>query len=511
MKKHRRKRACDVASHLKKRLIDQELTPRDFWICYAVYGVLAVLASCCAFSTLLARRAIGAWSMPPVVLVLLALVVLAAFCFLLWKERKDAARVFALIALPAGFGFALFLLPGHVPDEAWHIFRVFDIFHAPDKLVVPASFEIFITQTDGLTSTGYLRSYADMYELLALPASSETMDVTRMLEGNSNLLYLVPGLVVQVLNLFGANPFASIIVARSVNLALFIVAGFWMIRIIPLGKVMLCVYLLSPICLQQEASCSADAITNITTLLFVAYVVRLRFSERVTKKQLGLALLLLVLVLFSKPSYFLLAYLLILLVPKLPEAKRKPVYLGVCAVTLVGIVAAFLIPLSGTYGEMIGFIKEDPLNALAVIARSGYQMGEVWFWQFAGGSLGGLEITPWRIATLVYVFALFSTIFVSLEETVSFERFEKALLVVFVAVFLAVLLTAFRTWTLEVDGISDYIMGVQGRYVIPVLILVMLACLNAKSYLKRPHCLLVYTGCLAFVYAFGFFAMTRFF
>ncbi len=511
MKEHRESEPAIVISRLKKNLFAQELTPRTFWISYAVYGILTLIAGCCAFSALLTRRALGTWSIHPVVLGLLALLAVAAFCFLVWKERRDPARIFALIALPAGLGFALLMLPGHVPDECWHIFRVFDVFHGPDKLVVPEAFGSFLSDDSKFGVSGYPHSYADMYEAIRLPATSETIEISRMLEINSDLLYLIPGLVVKALSLFSVNPFIAIIVARLVNLALFIVAGFWMVRMIPFGKVVLCVYLLSPICLQQEASCSADAITNITTLLFIAYVVRLRFSDLVTKKQIGIALLLLVLVLFSKPSYFLLAYLLLLLVPKLPEARRKPVYIGACAITLVGVVAVFLLPLSGTYGDMVGFFKEDPLNALVIIARSGYQIGEIWFWQFTGGALGALEIAPWRIATLVYIFALFSTVFVSLEEKVSFERFEKVLLVAFVAIFLAVLLTAFRTWTVEVDGLTDVIMGVQGRYVIPVFILVMLACLNAKSYLKRPYCLLVYTGCIAFTYLFTFYAVTRFF
>lgn len=501
MKEHRESEPAIVISHLKKNLFAQELTPRTFWISYAVYGILTLIAGCCAFSALLTRRALGTWSIHPVALGLLALLAVAAFCFLAWKERRDPARIFALIALPAGLGFALLVLPDHVPDEAWHIYRVFDLFHGPDELIVPEAIE----------KGSFPGSYEELYWALQGPLAADTISVTRMLEINSNALYFVPGLVVAVLKAFAVNPFIAIIVARLANLALFIVAGFWAIRLMPFGKVILCVYMLSPICLQQEASCSADALTNAAALLFIAYVLHLRFSKVVAKKQMGIVVLLFAVVLVTKPSYFFLVYLLLLLVPHLAEKHRKSVYLAAVAVTVVGAVAVFLLPLSGTYGEMTAFFKEGPLNALAIIARSGYVFSENWFWQFLGGSLGALEINPWRIAILLYAFALFSTVFVSTGETVSLRKGEKAALVAFVALFLVLVLVAFRSWSVEIDGLSDVIGGFQGRYAIPVFILVMLACLNAKSYLSRPNCLLVYSGCLMVVYFFCFFSVTRFF
>lgn len=488
-------------SDLKKTLFGQQSAPWAFWAGYAVYGIVVLVAGCCAFSTLLARRALEVWVVSPAVLVVSALLVCALFCFLLWKERRDPARVFALIALPAGLGFALLMLPDHVPDEAWHIYRVFDLFHAPDELIVPAE----------LDKASFPQTYEELYRALQGPLSSETVTVTRMLETNSDALYFVPGLVVALLKGFGVNPFAAIIAARLANLALFMAAGFWAVRLIPFGKTVLCVYMLSPICLQQEASCSADALTNAAALLFIAYVLRLRFSEAVAKKQAGIIVLLFAVVLLTKPSYFFLVYLLLLLVPHLPEKRRKPVYFAAVAVTAVGAVIVFLLPLSGTYGEMTAFFKEDPLNALVIIARSGYVFGENWFWQFLGGSLGALEINPWRIAVLVYAFALFSTLFVSTEENVSLRKGERAALVVFVALFLIVVLVAFRSWTVEVDGLTNVIAGFQGRYAIPVFLLVMLAGLNAKSYLKRPNCLVAYAACLVFVYCDIFYDITRFF
>jgi uncharacterized membrane protein len=250
--------------------------------------------------------------------------------------------------------------------------------------------------------------------------------------------------------------------------------------------------------IQQQASCSADAITNISVLLFIVFLLKFRFQEKVNWRNLLVLLALAVLMAVSKYAYAPLILLSLILLPKL---HNKHLRVGIIVGTIVLIIAGFLYILlayQGDFSPSIDLLK-NPLDSLIVISRTIYQFGQYYILSFSGGYLGALNIYTWEPLILCYLGIILASVFNSLDEPVSFKFSEKVFtfaLVIFVALLIVVV---FRGFSIQAHDTWDVILGTQGRYFIPIFILLFLSGINSKAYIKRPNCLLFYAPACATV------------
>lgn len=456
---------------------------------------LAAYFLCCLFVVVLSFNAVLLYSAhlcgksPLAFSAACALLVGVFFLALLrsWRERPE--RIFLLVAFPAGLIFAFFLLPNQVPDECWHIYRAFDLKLTGAGTQVPAILESMPTTYAGLQAViGDQSSWED------------TAYIDRDLTGYFVHLYIFPSCAIHACALVGLNPYCAIIVGRIVNGFVFLLAGYWIVKKVPLGKVLVCVYLLNPMMIQQEFSLSADAMVNVIVLGFVAYTLCLKFSESVSWPNLVGLLLLLALTCVSKFAYAPLALLLLLLVPHIASGRtRRLIYCGAIAVFVLAVVLVVAFYNGTTYSSAFELVR-NPKEFLSVMLNSTIELGPLWIKEFAGMILGALNVTIWEPCFWAYgLILLFSAVF-NLGETKSFVRWEKVF-VVFLTVFMSVaILLVFREWTLTVDLRSDVIMGMQGRYLLPFYILPLLALVTPRAAQRRDNCLVLYSCGLAWIY-----------
>lgn len=465
---------------------------------FAAYAVLALLGLLFLLTGLM-DYSVGISSKATTLIHTLALAPAAALLIILTlRERERPERVFLLISVPVMLGFALLFPPNQIPDELWHIYRVFSINNPGSAMVVPAALDVEIVPKD----------YAGLQEVLQMPFSwSETIALDRDMSSYLTHLYLIPGLVVKLCSALDIHPYIALYLARFTNITLFSVAGYWIIKIMPMAKILTCVYLLNPLLLQQEASCSADAVTNILTLLFIATLVNIRFKNDVKPHHIAILIVLFALTALSKYAYALLVFLFLLLVPKISsKRKRNLIYSCAAICTLAAAVFIALFMSSASYQDTLDLIR-SPGELVWVMKNTFIEMTPHWIEQFLGSALGTLSVYPWRPCLLAYALVLCFSLVFNMGEEASFTRIEKISLVVLVAFITAAIILVFRNWTLTVDLRSDIIMGFQGRYMLPYLILLFLCFSTPRASLVRKNCLLVYSGIMLFIYAFDVIAI----
>lgn len=473
------------------------------WPTYAVYALCCIAAVIIGLFTIMTYRN-GCFDSAFVLFVTPFVLVFAVLgAKLLLQNKGDIPFSFLVVATPVLLCFCFFLIPGYVPDEQWHIYRVLNFEgNGNGNMVVP-----------DLLKYGTLPSdYGSLYSLLTAKTDSSAVHIVdRDMSTYLSHLYMVPGLFALAAEWVGANPFAVVYVARCANVMLFLVAGYWILKLMPFGKVLAFVYLLNPMLLQQEASCSADAMVNIASLLFIAVVLNLRFKSNCVARDWVLLAAVSLLMLFSKYAYAPLLLLLLILVPRLGN---KRIRLGIYASTglaMVLIASFVLLVYQGpSFKDAIDLLRQ-PGECASVLLKTYYEMGQFYIATFAGMSLGALNISVWQPCLLLYVALLIAACYNTLGEKVSLSWGQRVLAVALFCVMVVMITVVLREWSLNVELRSDIILGVQGRYFLPVAILPLLCLVDCKHVLVRKNCILVYTCLLAVIYLFDFMAIIRFF
>lgn len=410
------------------------------------------------------------------------------FIYLAFKWRSDLQKLFTIIAFPSLVFFSLFLLPNQVPDEIWHIYRVFDLHIDGGAMYVPSS----ISRADISLPT----DYAALYHAITAPSDWDTLiPIEWDLSAYLIHLYLFPSFIVDICQLLNINPFLSIIFARLTNGLIFLLAGNWILKKIPFGKTLVCIYLLNPMMIQQESSCAPDAIANIAGLLFISYFVKLLVSNnaRINAKQYGLLAALGILLCLSKYAYAPLLLLFLLFVPRLKNKRtRLFIYISVvvaCLLTFIWIVFFYQGP---NFHEALLLVR-NPFDFFLVMTKSLYEMSALWIKETFGLILGALNITVWEPCFWIYCLVLlFSTTF-NLGEKDAFARNQKIFIVALTLCLSLALILLFRDWTVTVDQRTDIIMGLQGRYFLPYLILPLLCLITIRSSQYRKNVAFFYS------------------
>ena len=449
----------------------------------ALYALWSMLV--CTFSFFAVLLASAHQSFPWLLGIALLLgVTLVVFAETLLRSSPTSPELaFFVMAMPALTLFSWFILPDQVPDEVWHIYRSLNFpgFGNGD-MVAPAVIAFRHVPT----------TYQEYLAAILSPTSWEGMSlVTRDMSAYLPHLYLFSGIMAAIGKCLGLNVFVVIWMARMGNVLAFLIAGYWVLRLLPVGKTVGFVYLLNPMLLELEASCSADAVTNCVTLVFIASYLRC-FSERpVTRGSLSLMLVSLLLTCLSKYAYAALAFLLIAFLPRVRGTARRRTAFAALTLGLASLGTYVLLFYSPAEGGELGYALDlirRPLDALAVYLRTIWELLPFWVSTFAGGNLGALTISVWPPCLWAYLVLLALSIVYGTDDDFNLPSGLRRFHVVFSVFFCLVLVLPFRKWSIEVDARSDVIQGVQGRYFLPFALLPLVSLVRRSCHISKESC-----------------------
>jgi len=428
---------------------------------------------------------------------LLAILLSSFYLFImivLFLNMKDKIEnIFVLLSIPIGICFVFLILPGSVPDEPVHFAKAY----------LTSQFNFSFTTNLKITSqfvTTEIRNYNDLLPALFKMDNYKSLVPYNIACAYHFILYIFSAVPLLLTRMLGLSVFLGFYSGRMMNLMTFIVIGYYILKIVPYGKWVFFVYFFNPILLQQAMSFSSDSLINTTCLLAIAYFLKLKFSnEEIQNKDIIIVFVLIAIIFLAKYIYLPVFGIYFLLFDKLRKMNFQQ--WGLCILMILFIVMAYygtsLLKANAKalesldiyvkennvdQGKQISFLISKPTNIIKMYVETLKNKGSFYLESFVG-MLGVLAIPLNRLSYYGYYGLMVATPL--LVEDTNENKVKKGYRIWFIVVALAILalviLGMYFQWTPVGTFITE---GVQGRYFIPVIILILLALIPLKKRLS---------------------------
>lgn len=285
---------------------------------------------------------------------------------------------------------------------------------------------------------------------------------------------------------------------RIANMAVSIFFIYLAIKLMPFGKKILLIPAMIPIAIEGFSSLSPDAMTISMSFLYIAYILYLAFGE---KKKVGIKeniilLLMSVIIALCKIVYLPLIGL-ILLIPKekFKNGSNKNKILNFCMIAIIATVLNLIwlaianIYLSdyreGDSKVQVLLALQNPIKYIQNMLYTINKEGSRYLLTLFGNELAWVEhVNLYAIAPYPLI-AIY--MFTSITDDELKDKFKPYQLTMIGLVVLAVIILVFTSLYVQCTLIrAEYIQGVQGRYFLPILPLIMLL-IGAILKVKTTH------------------------
>ena len=290
--------------------------------------------------------------------------------------------------------------------------------------------------------------------------------------------YFAPAIGMTIGRLLGCNYLQTYTLARIFNFTAFVIMISIAINLIPYNKELILLIALMPMTMQQATGLSYDNVVNGMSLIFFAYMLRLIYEEKaVTWKNMLICVFLLGIFGPVKVVYSIFALLIFLIPSKQFKGISDRIlkcFFVILFTALILLLTRFndiFVRIDGSgFGEVkhyydMRFVLGHPDRFIRLIKDT----LRIYFWSYAEEAVGSLlanrsvYITLWWIR--LYMLVLLIHAIIQKEKPIVGIKQRIVLFGTCVALFFSVMFTMFLTYTYS-D--SAEIMGVQGRYYIPL-------------------------------------------
>ena len=275
----------------------------------------------------------GYWSRKILIyLIFTGIVTLGILIYNCIKDKDKIENIFLNFAIPIGLMYAIFMMPTYTPDAGAHIWKAYELSEGIFITKINDEGESLTTVPKALTSYG--ESILTKYSVLNESKNDElvtdyntTVDVNTPAKGYFSLFYVIYAVAFLISRTLSLNMIIGLFLARILNYILVLVLGYISIKKIPFGKILLAVYLMIPMMLQQATAISVDSLMNAIIIFFISYILSLMFNnEDLKKKEIIILLVLSAFIGLSKVTYIpLLGLGLILLIRKKDLSLKKKI------------------------------------------------------------------------------------------------------------------------------------------------------------------------------------------
>lgn len=307
--------------------------------------------------------------------------------------------------------------------------------------------------------------------------------------------------------------------ARILNMLIAITLLYFALKKMPFGKLPLLISMCLPIALEGFTSLSPDAITVSVAYLFIAYVFNIVFSKnedkKVKTKDIIIMLVLAVLLALCKIVYLPVVGLMLLLTKN--KFENKKLHIATVLGTITIAIAANLLWLNtanmylemyrdGNSTSQIATIFQNPMQYIQrVVFTINYYIGDYVFSLF-GKELGWNEFAQLNSLLPIVLGTLF--VFIAICDNTLKIKLKKYQTVIIALIVLAVIGLIFTSLYIQWNSDTNLIItGVQGRYFIPIIPLLILL-ISSKLKIKTEYTeetLAKFAGitiCIAYMYVF---------
>lgn len=411
----------------------------------------------------------------------------------IWKRIKESKMAkwsiekwFLLVAGILGVAFILILPVGQSPDDIMHFRRAYGI---TEGVLIPS----VINENGGVGSAvpadteEVLETFpeAGHYGEVVEELGSGVVEKTEQAYNNTALYnfvcYIPQSLAIMIGKMFGFSTAGLAYFARIFNFVLWMVLIYFAIKLIPKFKKIVLFIALLPITLQEATSLAPDALAIGLGIFLISYVVYLAYGrkEKLSRKELALLYTMAGVMGFCKIVYLPLV-LLYLIIPeeRFGSKKKKLIHLAIIGALVVVLNLAWLAVSSGflmefnpgvNSKEQLVWIMSHPFGYVVVIARTIVANMQLWTSNMLGMHLGSFVF---NLPSVIFLtsFAMFVVLFAQRDETLKIKKLDR---IVFIATFLIITMLIFTSLYIQWTAVSaPTIDGIQGRYFLPILLLV---------------------------------------
>lgn len=430
-----------------------------------------------------------------IVLILLFFIINAISIFGIYistKKNWALEKVFLVFGLIYGTVMVFALPIGRVPDEPSHFWRAYEL----------SEFRFFTETTDdgqvGYYLPNNLKSliredynedaYAEIWEHISEQASEER-SYTRGPADN----YFVFNYIPQVIGIWfgkitGLPLIPTAYIARLFNMVFCVMIVYFCIKYIPILKKFLFLLGFTPIAMQAFSSVSADGSIICGGLIIASFALYMIYGTKrlITKKDLLLLLTACLMLCVTKPVYAPLCFILFF-IPKerFGNIKNKMFAIfGLGAITLSFVALIFatfpalpqrMETVNST--EQLSFIVHHPLSYVSILAQSSLNQIMFFITRGIGTSLEWFSVSIAEINILLYILVF---VLICAEEKTQTNYKTKVFAFLALAASIACIFTGlYLSWSEVGAGTID---GVQGRYFLPLAMLVPLLFLPIRKF-----------------------------
>ena len=423
---------------------------------------------------------------------------------------KNVNKSFIIIAFIFGVVSSIFIPLYQVPDELTHMNLIYQDRNVSQR------FEYFLDKPTG--AEDIIGNYDNKVNLKNYFNLSHRVKVDNVFSiPKITILRHFPQYIGMIIGeLLNLPIFIYTTICELFALIFYIIICSIALRKIPFKKHIMMFIMLLPISMQQMASFSYDCILNAFCFLFISYILELRYTkEKISLKDIFLLLLILMIVAICKLPYIMIGGLFFILpLNKLSVgsitvgnmmkkiSSHKKIYIPL--LTLLGfsiILGVFYLFSQIDIGRLLIASVENPYQTLALYNRTIRCLFDVYLEQLVG-CLGWFD-THLPKLFIVYVYFVGFVLFFYDSDPENSSKYKLNLKerIIFYSIFLSIFYMIFLSmisWTLyssgvkdiELLGINDYknyiksisfIGGIQGRYFISILPLVLIPSFIKKS------------------------------
>ena len=435
---------------------------------------------------------------------------LAGTYFLLAVFRKKPEQVFLFTGTMLAVLYLLLLPPLSVPDEEVHFKEAY--YHL-NRIMGKQQTEgtVLMDKEDfhgmqKFETTPSLCEYDRLKEAVFKKGREAGVTEVDRFDTQAPMVTYLPGMAGIFLGkAFGLNGVMVIVLGRICSILFYLFTMYWMIRLMPMGKGAAFIMAILPMTIQQCCSYSYDSVVIEIALLYLAVLFGLIYTSKpLTNRQVVLYAVFMVMLSICKGGTYMPLCLLTMLIPisRFKDKKQKWAFVGIMAFIAI---AAFLSStlsyvlyvaapteeqaansyLAGEAYGAAGLLKE-PLTFMYLSVRTLFLSGDGFLETMLGMQLGWLNIFVSRLV----IYGLLLLMVLSLLRCEARENMEITLgqKIFYALVALMplgmVLVSMFMSWT---PKNSTEIAGIQGRYLLPALPVLLMLFPNKNIILKKDN------------------------
>lgn len=419
-------------------------------------------------------------------------------------------NIYIILIIPIGIIYTLLIPPGMVPDEWLHMQNVLDLssqimrLEDNDKVVIrETENDLYSKQVTTVDKTYYQYVYDNIN---SMGADNDYVEIDVVNTNFGQIFGYFPAVIgILISRLFHFGGVLTLYVARLFNFSFYVTLTYFALKKIPFGKLaMFCVFML-PMSSHQMCSVSYDSIINASAAFCISY--GMFFVYQANKVKLvdlvayGLSGILLLTIKGS-------VYAFILIIPILARyfnpnnekiaTKIKVIILLTLVITILLLnyraitstntistiesVSQSLVPWSGTPSYTLTYFISNIPEAIKLFLNTFIEKGSWYIDTAIGSELGWLNIMmPGWILSWWKGLLIASAFTEEMDNEVLTFRHRSIYLFIALAVILVVMLAMAIAWT---PMGYNYIEGVQGRYYIPIVVLLLFLFFNKRFYLN---------------------------